>query len=615
MPLAAPNLLMMSSNIGFNPPNPVEGDQVIVSAVVLNNGATTASDITLQLLDLTDGTGIPVGAPQVIAAIAPGSSDATQIVYHTDGKVGDRKLQVVVDPNNFIAESNEEDNQTVSTLVVAAAPAPNLNVLPGNIKFDPPTPEQGDLVTITVALLNDGSATANDVLVQLTDVTNGVFQPIGAERTIDAIDAGSSATIQLLYEASGEPGERAIQVAVDPANIVRESNEGDNSAVKSLTITAPIIPNLVVQPSAITFTPPNPIDGDPVTVTVTVLNNGTGVADNILVSVVDATDGGAEPIDDPQSIATLPAGGSATVTVSYLTSGKAGDRRILVTIDPDNVIEESEERDNVAVKTLRVLSESERPPAQPNLVVKAEAIQFNPITTTAGSPVTVTVTVTNAGTAEAVDVTVQFADATGGGAELIGRTLLTGTLPAGRSGRTRIVYDTTGKIGKRDIQVTADPDNTITELDESDNQATRSITVTNGSAVQAASEPVALVTLDQPNLVVLDEEIAVYSPDYVASENGGDQVTIEVTVLNTGVRDAHNIGVQFLMMTNRGWEQLGDKQMIEHIAPGSGVTTTVDYDLNDQLGFREVRVLVDPDNAISEANEADNRASKVIEER
>lgn len=614
--VAAPNLVVQASNLGFNPPNPLEGNAVTVQVAVLNNGGADASDVIVQFVDVTDGGAIPIDAPQSITTIPAGSSGAAQVSYPTGGKVGPRKIQAIADPNNYIPESDENDNRATDTLQVDPPLAANLKVLPGNLKFDPPAPEQGDLVTITLTILNDGNATANDVVVQLTDVSGGGVKPIGVEQTIESIPPGGSVPLYVRYDATDEPGDREIQVVVDPNDLIRESDESDNRISKNLAVTPPIIPNIVVLPTNITFAPATPIEGDPVTITVNILNNGTGAVTDLLVQIMDNTDGTGEIIGGPQTIPTLAAGGSAELKVIMKeTLGKVGERRIQVVADPANAIEETNERDNEATKALRILSQSEKPEPQPNLVIKAESIGIISSTVPAGTPVTVTVTVSNTGDGNAKDVIVELTDISNGASEVIGRAMLTGTMVAGRAGRTRLIFDTTGKaVGKHELQIMADPDNAITESDETDNQASKPLTLTTASAAGGLTEtaPPVAATSEEPNLVVQTDNIRYFTP---AASNGSTPpqlLTLEVTVVNSGAEVARNVGVEFIAMTKNGWSPLGGAQVIEAIPAQGAGTAQVTYDLNQLAGAVEVRVLVDPQNAILEADEADNRASRLL---
>ena len=153
---SAPNLIVQPRNVGFNPAAPTEGDRVLIRAIVLNDGAEDAADVVVQILDVTEAGAVPIGRPHVITFLAAGSSATVPIVYDTLDKPGVRRIRVVVDPSNFIRESNKEDNQAVVSLPVRAAMAPNLAMLSGNIKFDPQSPQIHDLVTVSATVLNNG---------------------------------------------------------------------------------------------------------------------------------------------------------------------------------------------------------------------------------------------------------------------------------------------------------------------------------------------------------------------------------------------------------------------------------------------------------------------------
>ncbi len=399
-----------------------------------------------------------------------------------------------------------------------------------------------------------------------------------------------------------------------------ESDESDNRAAQTLTVTPPIIANLMLAAKDLVFNPLLPIAGDTVTMTLTVHNDGTGDANEVLVQLFDVTAGEPEAVGNEQTIPTIAAGGSAVISTTFDTTDKSGERRIQVVLDPANSVEESNEEDNQLVKTLRVLSEEERPEPQPNLVVKPAGLLFDPITPTVGSPVTITLTVTNSGEAPATDVIVEFADTTGGDAEVIGRQMITGTLPAGRSGRARLVYDTLGKQGVRTVTVTADPDNAITETDESDNQTSGTFTLTQGSSLTnsvtavapAASTPAAETALDQPNLVIINEDVNIFRADYVAvAAADTNLVTITARLHNNGMVAAGNVVVQFVAMTGQGWQVIGEQQL-GLVEAGAEASAEIAVKGEEALSYREVRVLVDPDNAIFEANEADTRASQVV---
>ncbi|MCB0139902.1 MAG: hypothetical protein KDE50_08370, partial [Caldilineaceae bacterium] len=149
-------------------------------------------------------------------------SGSTQITYDTSGMVGDRKIQVVVDPNNFIQEARETDNQAQKTLEMVPLAAPNLVAKAANVSFNPPEAKTAQNVVITIAVLNDGTAEANDVVVRFFDDTSDSTVPIGQPQTIENIPVGGSGTASVIYSTGGAVGERKIRIVVDPNNFINE---------------------------------------------------------------------------------------------------------------------------------------------------------------------------------------------------------------------------------------------------------------------------------------------------------------------------------------------------------------------------------------------------------
>ncbi len=508
----APNLVMLASNIGFNPPTPTAGDRVTITALILNTGSAVAENVTVQFINVSSGRPLPIGLEQTIAMIPVGGSGMAQIAYATDDKVGDHKIQVAVDPNNLIAETNEIDNKNSVTLGVVAPPTANLLVQPNNIGFSPATPVEGNPVTVTVAIFNNGVVTAANVLVQFVDVSGGGFAPIGAKQTITTIVAGGSATTQVVYDTTNKAGERKIYVVADPHASIPETSEADNIATQTLIVAAAAAPNLVVQEANIGAAPANPGAGTLMTVTATILNSGNAEARDVSVQFADVTSsGGAIPIAGAPSGSTtielIPAGGSATVFVLYDTRDKAGDRKLQVTVDSNNLIPESNETDNTARKTLKVAA-----PAAPNLAIQAGNIGFDPPTPQQGDQVTIYATVINDGNADASDVSVQFVDMTNSSAIPIGQPQTIAAIPAGGSSIAQITYDTTGMTGDRKIQVVVDPNNFIPESKESDNSIQKTLT---------------MVTALAPNLVTQATNIGV-------DATTADAVLLIATIVNDG---------------------------------------------------------------------------------
>ena len=104
---------------------------------------------------MTDSAAVsPIGQPQLIDLLTPGASAAIEVTYDTAGLSGDRKVRVVLDPQNTIAESDEDDNDAQATLELATTTLPNLSLSTSNVGFDPAEPSMGDDVTVIATIFN-----------------------------------------------------------------------------------------------------------------------------------------------------------------------------------------------------------------------------------------------------------------------------------------------------------------------------------------------------------------------------------------------------------------------------------------------------------------------------
>ena len=67
-------------NVGFSNANPGPGEEVEVTATVLNNGTAPAENVVVQFVDATGGN-VPIGASQVISSIPDGGSGVATIAF------------------------------------------------------------------------------------------------------------------------------------------------------------------------------------------------------------------------------------------------------------------------------------------------------------------------------------------------------------------------------------------------------------------------------------------------------------------------------------------------------------------------------------------------------
>jgi len=110
-------------------------------------------------------------------------------------------------------------------------PQPDLAITAGDIAVVQQDTKSGKLVTILATVHNTGDAAASSVPVRFS--VDGVQL---AQPTVPSIAAGSVGHASTQWSTKGQKGDHTVTVAADPANGIAESNEGNNSASKTVTL-------------------------------------------------------------------------------------------------------------------------------------------------------------------------------------------------------------------------------------------------------------------------------------------------------------------------------------------------------------------------------------------
>jgi subtilase family serine protease len=110
-------------------------------------------------------------------------------------------------------------------------PQPDLAIAPADIGTYTYKGQGGPQVVVAAVVHNNGTADASAVQVQFA-VDGQVF----ATQTVPNIARGTVARLTAGWSSKGQKGNHTFTVTADPANTVSESNEGNNSASKLVTV-------------------------------------------------------------------------------------------------------------------------------------------------------------------------------------------------------------------------------------------------------------------------------------------------------------------------------------------------------------------------------------------
>jgi uncharacterized repeat protein (TIGR01451 family) len=261
---------------------------------------------------------------------------------------GTFSVRVTVSENtpygNFIATKSVTINVTLIL-------QPDLGIATADIDFNPSTPDTGDTVTITITVWNYGTEDADNVLVSVYD---GDPDDQGIQIYSDSVNVpkrvsesqGSTEEIEIIWDTEDEYGLHYIHVRIDPADKINESDESNNEAQRAIDIEGQ--PDFAV--GGISFSAEEPKIGDPVTIQITIYNNGTesGKVDYIIY------DGDPDVgVEIGQGNKQISADRSSTVSVDWIPE-EGGEHTIYVVLDPDDDITESDEDNNEGNRIITV---------------------------------------------------------------------------------------------------------------------------------------------------------------------------------------------------------------------------------------------------------------------
>ncbi len=326
-----PDLIVSSINFNPNPAN--NGDNVIVSVTVKNQGTGDAGS-HYEFLGYPDRytllkewycSGLNAGASNTF-------THTLENVQQSD------TYEACADWGQVVQESNENNNCLTAYLEVKESEQkPDLVIQ--DITWDKSSPKQGDTITYTVTIKNQGSGSAGTSTVKY--YIDGSYV---TSDSVTSLSAGSTSTQTFTWTAN-KCGNVLVKAVADANNAVSESNEGNNERTETVSISCNK-PDLIIQD--ISWNPANPEQGDTVTFTVTIKNQGAGSAGTSTVKYY--IDGSYVTSD---SVTSLSAGSTSTQTFTW-TANKCGNVQVKAIADAPNAVSESNEGNNEKTKTVSV---------------------------------------------------------------------------------------------------------------------------------------------------------------------------------------------------------------------------------------------------------------------
>ncbi len=310
-------------SLTITPTNPAAGQAVTLTAVLRNGGDLAVVNPQVAFYDGTS----QIGSTQTLSTLAAGYTVTVSTTWTLPSPAAAHTLKAVADPAGQVTETDETNNE-----IALQTTLPDLQVALLTTGYDTAT------ITVTARLLNDGVLTATapfTVAFRAADPLTGTL--LGTAPVTGDLAAGAEVTVTLaLTDPLSLAGLGAKLWAIaDSDDAVAEADEGNNTDYALL----PALPDLTLTAADIQGSGP---------LTVTVHNAGVVTATSPLLMVRDG--GLTGTLVYSGTLGDIGPGASRAVT---LTMG-GGQVELWAQADPDNLIAESSEGNNLAVRAVEI---------------------------------------------------------------------------------------------------------------------------------------------------------------------------------------------------------------------------------------------------------------------
>lgn len=352
-PPPRPNLGHTNSSV----PNSVpQGQRLTATFTVINRGAAASAQTTVSSYFGANAYGNLINST-IIPALAVNASANVTVNYDIPAgqAVGNYYYSYWIDPNNTLAESNENDNK--NSFSVSVTNALRSDLVAENATLNNNSVLPGDQVTISTDVYNRGAAvTNNDSYVYYSFGTIAAYESnrkLATENYVPSLNVNQFSRESLSYTipAGTSPGRYYLSYFVDGSARVTESNENNNQGSFQITVRAgqDLVPSnvMVVNPRTV-------LSGEIIEVTSRIRNNGNVASNgvNYRLRLHDINSGNRYSLTNqsPASL-NLSAGYDSIATLSGTVPADipiTGSYQVIVELDQTGSISELDENNNIA---------------------------------------------------------------------------------------------------------------------------------------------------------------------------------------------------------------------------------------------------------------------------
>ncbi|MCB1053050.1 MAG: hypothetical protein KDC71_20785, partial [Acidobacteria bacterium] len=591
--LSAPDLLVQ--DIVLNPDPTTVGLSTQLTAVVRNAGNLTAPAGTILRFN-AGGQVLDVTTP----AISPNQSVNVATSW-TPVTAGTNSLSATADATGILTEQSENNNSRTESTNVNNVP--NVDLVISAFNVSPASPNAGSTVTAYITVKNQGSvATPHETEIETALYLDGA-STLTTSFIVEFIEGNPGEPISRFHLRAGESfygsvtftwpagNSHSLLAKVDAPETISEIVENNNTATLNVSQPDLVLSDLVINPSA-------PQAGNSVQIGATITNQGAVSSGTPLRVEAKINGVSLQVLSLEQNGSPINLGPGQSHTFTFTTAWvppSSGAYAVELKADPTNTVAESNEQNNTLTQNVTVGQNT-----GPDLVVSD--LIFSPNAPLVGEGVQIEARIENIGLSSATGPIALRLSIDGSPSALETIQDSNGNPISLAAGATTshhfVVIWSVPDANPHSFTVLVDPNQTIPESNESNNERSETLTATAN-----------IVDLVMTDIRTVPETLTVGNPVqvYATLKNRGDLATPAGVLIEVGLAINGTASGVFQVLQPDGVTP-------KSLAPGESFEGLISPNwMPTQGGTFSLLVTADLNQAVTEYDETNNQFSRTVE--